>query len=225
MRPIVYLTLSFAPVIILVMYWYFSRRQSAAYTALLLRSFLVGIAGVLVLVAAVILSQILGLNDLRSLKRTLFFAFVTAGFSSELGKFIVCRYLIIPKKHIDRPIDGITYSIATAMGFSAIALLLFILEPFNIKSHYPATLFTFIYVPANILFSVILGFFLGMGKFIKTRYSYSITGLLCAAFFHGLFTFCLITMDFKLLSLFAFGCTVIVFILGLKAAYTKPEGS
>jgi RsiW-degrading membrane proteinase PrsW (M82 family) len=223
MRPIVYFTLSFAPVIMLVMYWYFSRRQSASYTGLLVRSYLLGAAGVSVLAAAVILSELLGLNDLRSLKRTLFFAFITAGFSSELGKFIVTRYLIIPKKQIDRPIDGITYSISSAMGFSTIALFLFMLEPFNIKVHYPFTLFAFIYAPANILFSVILGFFLGMGKFIKTRYSYSITGLLCAAFFHGLFTFCLITMDFKLLSLFAFGCTVIVFILGLKAAYTKPE--
>lgn len=225
MRPIVYITLFFAPVIILVMYGYFSRRQSASYTGLLLRSFVLGALGVIVLAAALLLSQLLGLNEIRSLKRSLFFAFITVGFSSELGKFLVCRYLIIPKKQIDRPIDGITYSIATAMGFATLALLLFIIDAFSIKNLYPYTLLTFIYVPATILFSVILGFFLGMGKFAKTRYVYSTTGLLCAAFFHGLFTFCLITNDFKLLSLFAFGCTVIVFILGLKAAYTKVETS
>jgi len=205
------------------MYIYFSRRQSATYTSLLLRSFILGIAGVIVLAAALLLSNLLGLNDIRSLKRSLFFAFITVGFSSELGKFLVIRYLIIPKKQIDRPIDGITYSISTAMGFATLALLLFVVDAFGIKNLYSLTLLTFIYVPATILFSVILGFFLGMGKFAKSRYIYSITGLLCATFFHGLFTFCMITHDFKLLSLFAFGCTIIVFILGLKAAYTRVE--
>jgi len=225
MRPIVYITLFFAPIIILIMYSYFSRRQSSSYSGLLLRSFGLGVIGVVVMAAALILSQLLGLNEIRSLKRSLFFAFITVGFSSELGKFLVTRYLVIPKKQIDRPIDGITYSISTAMGFATLALFLFIIDAFSIKDLYPYTLMPFIYVPATILFSVILGFFLGMGKFSKTRYVYSITGLLCAAFFHGLFTFCLITHDFKLLSLFAFGCTIIVFILGLKAAYTTAETS
>ena len=35
----------------------------------------------------------------------------------------------------------------------------------------------------------------------------------------------MITQDFKLLSLFAFGSTVIVFILGIKAALTEPEAN
>jgi len=225
MRPIVYITLIFAPLVILIMYGYFSRRQNASYTGLLLKSYVFGVLGAVILIAALCLSQLLGLNDLRSLKRSLFFSFVTIGFSAELGKFLITRYFIIPKKQIDRPIDAITFSISTAMGFATLALLVFITDIFSIKNLYPYTLLSFIYIPANIFFAVILGFFLGMGKFFKTRFIYSTTGLLCAAFFHGLFTFCLVTHDFKLLSLFAFGGTIIVLILGLKAAYSNVEAS
>jgi hypothetical protein len=52
---------------------------------------------------------------------------------------------------------------------------------------------------------------------------FTLTGLFGAAFFQGLFIFTLVTQDFKLLSLFAFGSTIIVFILGIKAAMTEPE--
>ena len=225
MRPIIYITLIFAPLVIMVMYGYFSRRQNTSYTGLLLKSYAWGMLAALILIAALILSQYLGLNDLRNLKRSIFFSFVTIGFSAELGKFLITRYLIIPKKQIDRPIDAITFSISVAMGFATIGLLVFLTNIIPIKNLYPYTLLSLIYIPANILFAVILGFFLGMSKFFKNRIIYSICGLFCTTFFHGIFTFCLVTHDFKLLSLFAFGCTVIVFILGLKAAYTRIEAS
>jgi RsiW-degrading membrane proteinase PrsW (M82 family) len=225
MRPLAYITLSFAPVIAIALYLYFHQRYNKEYGRLLLQAFLAGAFGVLVLIAAETLSSILGLNDIRSLKRTLFFSFITFSLSSELGKFILYRYYIIPNKLIDRPIHGIIFSIMTALGFSTFALILFMVDPFGLKSYFPYTLYTFVMVPANIMFSVILGFFVGMAKFMKARFVFSLTGLLGAAFFHGIFTFCMLTSDFKLLSLFSFGSTVIVFILGLKAAYTVPEPS
>lgn len=225
MRPLAYITLSFAPIIAIAMLIYFGQRYNKSYSRLLIQAFLCGAAGVTVLLAAESLSSLLGLNDIRSLKRTLFFSFVTFALSSEIGKFILYRYYIIPKKQIDRPIHGITFSIMTALGFSTFSLIIFMVDPFGIQASFPYTLYTFVMVPANIMFSVIMGFFVGMAKFMKARFVFSLTGLLGAAFFHGIFTFCLLTNDFKLLSLFSFGSTVIVFILGLKAAYTVPEPS
>jgi RsiW-degrading membrane proteinase PrsW (M82 family) len=205
------------------MFFYFGQRYDKAYSRLLLKAFLAGAFGVIVLIAAETLSSLLGLNDIRSLKRTLFFSFITFSFSSELGKFILYRYYIIPNKIIDRPIHGITFSVMTALGFATFALVLFMIDPFGIQSRFPYTLYAFVMVPANIMFSVIMGFFVGMAKFMKARFVFSLTGLMGAAFFHGIFNFCMLTNDFKLLSLFSFGSTVIVFILGLKAAYTVPE--
>ncbi len=223
MRPIVYFTLAFAPVVAIAMYFYFGRKYGKAFKKVLIQSFLAGILGVAVLAAAKILSTLLGLNDLRSLKRLLFYSFITVGFASELGKFILYRYYIIPKKAVDKPIHGITFSIMTALGFCAIALPGFLINWFPTQPSFPVTLYAFIFVPANIMFSVVMGFFVGMGKFIKTYFMFTLTGLFGATFFQGLFIFTLVTQDFKLLSLFAFGSTIIVFILGIKAAVTEPE--
>jgi RsiW-degrading membrane proteinase PrsW (M82 family) len=225
MRTLAYITLTFAPVIAMSIWFYFSNRSDPPFRVLLIKAFLAGALSMVLLLLAEYISTLLGLNELRSLKRTLFYSFITIAGSAELGKFIVFRYLVLPKKELDRPIHGITFSIMVAMGFATVALLIFMLNPFGTRDMYPTTLYAFIFVPANILFSVIMGFFLGMAKFLKVHVVYSLTGLLGAAFFHGVFNFCLFTHDFKLLSLFAFGSTVIVFILGLKAAYTKPEPS
>lgn len=223
MNPLVYTTLGFAPLVAAVMWFYFSRRTSKEFLALLVKSFLLGMLGILMLFAAEFVSSLLGLNELRNLKRTLFYSFVTVGFASELGMYIIYRYLIIPKDAVDKPIHGITFAIMVAMGFSTLRLVFFLLNPLGIRDLFPETLYMFVYVPANIIFAVIMGFYAGMAKFLKSRFVYNMTGLFAAAFFHGLFNFCLLTKDFKLLSLFAFGSVVIVFILGIKAAYTKPE--
>jgi len=223
MRPIVYFTVGFAPVIAAVIYFYFYKQTSKSFTSLLIKSFFLGMAGIVVLFAAQYLSSLLGLNDLRSLKRTLFYSFVTVGFGSELGMFLIYRYLIVPKEGMDTPLHGITLSIMVALGFSTIRILLFILDPLSTRDLMPVTLYSLVFVPANLIFAVIMGFYVGMAKFIKSRFVYDLTGLFAAAFFHGLFNFCLLSKDYKLLSLFAFGSMVIVFILGMKAASTKPE--
>ncbi len=225
MRPIADFTLFLAPLIALIMYFYFRKRNGSGFSRLLIYSFIAGGAGVVLLLAAEAISAKLGLSELGSLKRILFFSFITIGGSAEFGKFIIFRYFIVEKKEIRKPIDAITFSIMTALGFATVALLFFAFNLFNIQIHFPSTLYAFIFVPANILFSVIMGFFVGMAKFLNARIVYSLTGLFGALFFHGIFNFCLLTSDFKLLSLFSFGSTLIVFILGLKAAYTVPEPS
>jgi RsiW-degrading membrane proteinase PrsW (M82 family) len=225
MRPIAYITLAFAPLIAAGVYLYLGQKYGQSFRKVMVQSFLCGLISVLVLAAAKFLSTLLGLNTLTSLKRILFYSFITVGFASEFGKFILYRYYIIPKKTIDRPIHGISMSIMVSLGFCTIALLSFMLDPFHTQALYPYTLYAFIFVPANLIFSVIMGFFVSMGKFIKTYFMFALTGLLGATFFQGLFIFTLITQDFKLLSLFAFGSTVIVFILGIKAALTEPEGN
>ena len=72
MRPIAFITLAFAPVVAMAMYFYLSRRNSKSFQKILIQSFLCGMAGIVVLIIAKILSYILGLNDLGSLKRILF---------------------------------------------------------------------------------------------------------------------------------------------------------
>ena len=223
MNPIVYVTLAFAPIIAGIMIFYFSKKNDRNFTSLLLKSYFLGMLGIVVVIIAQYISSLLGLNDLRTLKRIIFYSFVTVGFGSELGIYIILRYFINPKEPVDKPIYGITFAVMVALGFCTVQILYFILDPMNISSLFPQTLYTFVFVPANIMFAIIMGFYVGMAKFIRTRFVYNMTGLFAAAFFAGIFNFCLLTKDFKLLSLFAFGSMVIVFVLGIKAASTKAE--
>jgi RsiW-degrading membrane proteinase PrsW (M82 family) len=225
MRPLAYIALSFAPLLALGIYWYCRQSYEKPFLKLLVVSFLMGAAGIMVLLFAELLSTWLGLNNIRSLKRTLFYAFITIGGASELGKFFFFRCFILPDKTIDRPMLSILYAVMTSLGFSTLYLLFYTLDLFGTRSVFPTTLYVMIFVPANMMFGVIQGFFLGMAKFLKARFSFHMSGLMGAAFFHGFFNLCLLTGDYKLLSLFSFGAMVMVFILGLKAAYTKPASS
>jgi protease PrsW len=112
-----------------------------------------------------------------------------------------------------------------ALGFSTFSMVFYFIDPFSTRSLLSYTMFPFLYIPANFIFAVIMGFFIGMARFIKIRVLYSLIGLFGAAFFHGIFTFCLLTHDFKLLSLFSFGSFLIVLGLVIKATYTTPDAS
>jgi protease PrsW len=225
MSTLPYFTLAFAPILAGFLFLFLAKRYDNEYKRLLVLSYLGGFLGIVFLLLSEYISTVMGLNDLRSLKRTLFFSFLTIGFSSELGKFLVYRYLVIPGKVVDRPIHAITFSVMTALGFCTLALLFYFLNIFNTMDLFPNKMYPFLFVPANFIFAVIMGFFVGMARFIKIRFLYSLIGLLGAAFFHGLFNFCLITHDFKLLSLFSFGSVLIVMVLVLKASFTTPETS
>ncbi|MCK9203006.1 MAG: PrsW family glutamic-type intramembrane protease [Bacteroidales bacterium] len=222
MRPIAYITLGFAPIVAIGIYFYCKKQYDKSFLNLLTMSFIIGAFSIAIVLFAEMLSTWLGLNNVHSLKRTLFYSFVTIGGISEFAKFFLFRYFILPDKLIDRPMHGITFSVMTALGFSSLFLLFYALDLFGTQQIFPVTLYPFLFVPANILFAIIMGFFTGMAKFLKARFFFYLTGFLGPAFFHGIFNFCLLSHDYKLLSLFSFGSMVIVFILGLKAAYTKP---
>lgn len=225
MKPIAYIMLGAAPLLAAVIYLYFRSRADQSFLKTLIRCYIAGMAGVVFLILAEYLSVKFSYHYLTSLKRILFYSFITIGGSAELGKFIILRYYIIPKNQANKPIDAVTFSILTSLGFSTLAMVLFVADFAGIRSNFPPTLYAIFFIPANIILSVIMGFFVGMAQFLKARIVFSMTGLFGSAIFHGIFNFCMITMDYKLLSLFSFGSMLLVLVLGLKAAFTTPERS
>ena len=223
MRPITYSALAFAPILAGILVVYLTNRYNRNFGYLLMKSFFAGMLGVIVLILTLLIAHSLKLDEVRTLKRTLFYTFFIVGLSSELGKFIVFRYYVIPHSEIDRPIHAITFSVMTSLGFTSISMILFFTNFYEMQDLYKTGFYPFLIVPANLIFAVIMGFFVGMSRFLSVRFFYSIIGLFGAAFFHGLFKFCLVVHDFKLLSLFAFGSTLIVLVLVIKAAFTKPD--
>ena len=110
----------------------------------------------------------------------------------------------------------------TSLGFTTAAVLLFIFNLYESKPPYPMNMYLLLATPSNIIFGIVMGFFIGLSKFVESRFIYSLAGLVAASFFNGLFKFCLITHDYKLLNIFAFGSALIIVILIIRASNYRP---
>ena len=217
MDNIKYIALGIPPVIAIILYFYLVLRNNKSFGILLIKSFVAGAIASVILILSLCLSNLVGLTTFTDLYDTLLYAFIVVGFGSELGKFLVFRFYLLPKAEVDTPIHGITFSVMTALGFTTVIVILFVFDLFDAKPPYPTNMYLLLVAPSNIIFAVVMGFFVGLSKFVESRITYAIAGLLAASFFDGLFKFCLITHDYKLLNIFAFGSALVVMVLIIKA--------
>jgi RsiW-degrading membrane proteinase PrsW (M82 family) len=209
-----------APVIALLLIFYMKFKFQVKTYSLIKKAFLFGVISVLILVLAQILASYLRLDEPRSIRRMIFYAFVIIGFSSEFAKFLILRYYFQPKENFKGPLDGIIYSFLISLGFATVATILY---AYNVIGSNVGLLFLFTYALANIVFAILLGFFVGLGKTRKNRFIDSMTGLLAAAFFHGLYILCFLTRDYRLLIILAVGSIIITILLTLKSLKVKVE--
>ncbi|MDP3462033.1 MAG: PrsW family glutamic-type intramembrane protease [Bacteroidales bacterium] len=186
----------------------------------ILRAFLFGMASVLFIFLLDLIAGAWGYDQLKNLKRSAFFSFVIIGFGSEFGKFLILRYIFLPLKSFKSPLDGVIYSIFISLGFATIALPLYTSGFFS-REVEPLFIFTFPF--ANLLFSIIMGFFVGMGKMRKNRLIDSVTGLGSASFFHGFYFFTFLTSDKTILLVYGLGVFLIAVLLGAKSLNVKSR--
>lgn len=222
MDNVKYFALGIPPVIAIILYLYLVLRNNKRFGILLIKSFGAGAIGSVILILSVSLTSLIGLNTSTNLYDTLLYAFVFVGFGSELGKFLFFRFYILPKPEVDSPIHGITFSVMTALGFTTVIVILFVFNLYDTKPPYPTNMYLLLAAPSNIIFAVVMGFFVGLSKFVEQRFTYAMAGLLVASFFNGLFKFCLITHDYKLLNIFAFGSALVIMVLIIKAINYRP---
>jgi len=200
------------PLLAVLLYLYVRYRSKFENCTLFRRAYFLGILSVIIPVIVYLILYQQGYAKLTNLRRILFYSFVGVGFAQELGKFIVLRYFILPSPYFRSPSDGVLYSMMINFGsMSLLSILSLILFPEIAPSILIAALFV------SLIFSVIMGFFVGMGKVRHNRFIDSSTGLFGAAFFHGSYQFILETRDFKLMVAFLAGGVIITLLLLFKA--------
>lgn len=209
-----------APLLTVLFFLYLKYKFSISTMKYLLRVFAFGIGAIVVLVLFDLIIGSMGYDQLKNLKRSGFYSFVVVGFGSELGKFIVLRYFISPMKRFNGPLDGVIYGITIGLGFAAIGIPLFLAGAF---SSVPGSLFIFTYPLASIVFGIIMGFFVGMGKYRKNRLIDSLTGLGAASFFHGFYYFANLTSDKTILIFYGVGIFLIALLLAVKSINVKES--
>lgn len=212
------LSLLLGPLMAFVFYAFMKYRFSNGYFGLLIRSYFWGIFSTIIAAGFFYWAHAYGYLELKNLRRIIFFSFAIIGFGQELGKFLVLRYLMLPNKLFKNPSDGITYSLMISFGAGTmINLAYYMLYPQTDVSIYLSNILV------GMVYAVVMGFFVGMGKIRNNRMIDSLSGLFGAAFFHGSFEFIIQTNDHLLIWPFLIGAAVITFLLIVKSIQITDE--
>jgi RsiW-degrading membrane proteinase PrsW (M82 family) len=208
------------PLIAVLVYLYLRYKFSQWSFSLLLKSFLLGMVSILLVLVVQIIASNFGLDKLTNIRRVLFYSLVIMAFFAELGKYTILKGFVYSKPEFKTPVDGIIFGVMISMGFATMNNILYFV---NIPGLTVNTANTLSAGPANVIFGVIMGFFIGLGKLRKMRVIDSMTGLAAAVFFHGLYDFCLLTKDYRLLWAFFIGATIIAISLCIAALRIQQE--
>jgi len=212
-----YIPLLVAPAIFLILITFAKGGMDKKDWGLFSGSYFLGILAAIPMMVAVFYVKHYWLEHASSIRRILFFAFALIGFLSEFFKFLVLRYKYITNDLLTKPFDGILYGVLISLGYATAASVFFFYE-WNYTSELSILLYT---IPlANLIIGIILGFFVGMGKFRKPSFIDSLTGLGAAVFFQGFYNFCLFSEDYLLLGLVAAGTIIIAITLAVKSLNT-----
>ena len=99
---------------------------------------------------------------------------------------MLIQLCLLVQKAFDEPLDGIIYAVMVSMGFATLENIIYVLS----HGFQTAIMRMFLSVPAHACFGVIMGYYVGMAKFSKSRVRYyKRVGLLLAVLFHGAFDF------------------------------------
>jgi len=211
-----------APLLALALFFYYRFKSGRGSTSHMVQSFIYGIFSIILVLVLQKIANYYDWDNFRNLRRIVFYSFVIWGLGSEYGKFIVLRYYAFYRKDFIGPLDSIAYSVMISLGFAFIGNLLYFTLPIykevSVDFFYTTTV-----IFANIVFAIVMGFFVGLAKTRENRFVDSMTGLFAASFFHALYNFCFLTQDFRLLLFLAIGALVVLFLLLYKAVRIHDE--
>lgn len=188
-----------------------------------IQCFLFGLLSVLLVIASEYIAKKTGLNRLSSLKRLGFYSFFLIAFFSEFGKFIILSLISIKNKNVsileNKNVPILFYiacSLMITMGF---------LTTRNVYTYFTSENYSLFYallkIPMNLIFAVIMGYFIGLGLSRKNVVIDYLLGLIFATLFHGLFILCILASDKELLLLSSIGAFVISTLLLINAIKNK----
>ena len=164
--------------------WFF--REQDVYEKepprLLLLSFF---AGMLAVIPAILLEEpFRNLMETGSIPRRLLVAFLVVGLGEEALKLLAVYLSVYRRDEFNEILDGMIYSIAAALGFAAVENLLYTIT-FGIQI---APVRALVSSLAHGAFSALAGYHVGLARFDPKRPRGQLaSGLVTAAFLHGLY--------------------------------------
>jgi len=212
------LLLALAPVLIILFYVYVKDKYNKEPLHLLFKSLLLG---ALITIPVVSIEGVLAAvwQGEFTIVHAGYTAFVVAGLTEELFKFIVLYWLIWKQKEFDEKYDGIVYAVFISLGFAAVENVLYVLE-YGAQTGY---LRAFTAVPAHAFFGVVMGFYFALAKFVPGKRSINLfKALLIPVILHGFYDFILMSEHETLMLLFVPYMICMFFFAKKKMTDIKP---
>lgn len=190
------LLLSIAPAVSIAVAVYMSDRFEREPIPLLLKTLLLG--AVMVIPTLGVERALLLLNIFPGTLGVLYISFIVAGFTEEFFKRAVVLNYIYRNENFNERLDGIVYSVFSALGFAVVENILYIVFKFS-NNAYVGLYRGILSVPAHAVFGVTMGYYISLAKFCKEcrneedRKKYLRKSLYVPVLLHGTFNFILMS--------------------------------
>lgn len=183
------LIIALAPVLIIASYIYFRDKYEKEPLWMLIKSLLLGVIIVLpVILIELFLSMFINLFPVSL--HAFYNAFIVAGFTEELFKFLAVLLLIWKNKNFNEKFDGIVYAAFVSLGFAGIENIMYVYQ----EGAGVGIMRAITAVPLHALVGIFMGYQLGIAKFSPAERSQRIwLAFLIPFLFHGIYDFLLMT--------------------------------
>lgn len=211
---------SLAPVFIILFYIYFRDKHEKEPLGLLIKSVLVGM---LVVIPIVFVERLLLaiMPPLEKVASAAYHAFLVAGTTEELFKFLALYLLVWKSPNFNEKFDGIVYAVFVSLGFAAVENVLYVLD----GGYHTAIVRAITAVPAHALFGVTMGYYLGIARmYSEIRKEYLRKALLIPIVLHGIYDFILMVEVGWLLTLFV-PYVIYLYVVGMKKMKVLSDAS
>ncbi|MBV8253169.1 MAG: PrsW family intramembrane metalloprotease [Chitinophaga sp.] len=204
------LALAVAPGLAISMLIYALDKYEREPLGLLLKCFFLGMASIILPLIVQSSALMFGFSESGdTLFNTAFFAYAVVALSEELAKFLVLYLYAYPKKAFNEPFDGIVYAVMIGMGFATLENIAYVAK-YGMGTGVARM---FLSVPAHGAFAVLMGYYVGLAKFLPHKKEELLRkGLLVAVFFHGTYDFFLFTGN----NLFFFGAALVTLVFAIR---------
>ncbi|TKC19740.1 glutamic-type intramembrane protease PrsW [Robertmurraya kyonggiensis] len=181
------LSAAIAPGLALLSYFYLKDEYDSEPISVVFRAFMIG---ALLVFPIMFIQYVLDVEHI--VHSDLIHAFFSISFLEEFFKWFILIYTVYQHVEFDEPYDGIVYGVAVSLGFATVENIFYLIAN-GLEYALSRALLP---VSSHALFGVIMGFYLGKGKFSKSHKSrWIIFSLMFPFLFHGVYDYILITFE------------------------------
>lgn len=200
------LSAGIAPGLALLSYFYLKDQYDSEPVFTVFKTFLFGA----ILVFPIAFIQYV-LETEYNIKSSFINAFLVSGMLEEFFKWFILFYAVYQHVDFDEPYDGIVYGASISLGFASLENIFYLIS-YGLEHAIGRALLP---VSSHALFGVIMGYYIGKGKFSATsKRKWLLFSLLVPFLLHGTYDYILITQENWLLIMFPF--MIFLWWLGLR---------